>query len=129
VLKRGRLLLLREGEWPRPRLGSSGGKTGLHGDAAKPTRLDPIRTLANRYSITSSARSRMDSGTVRLSALADLRLITNRNLVGCSIGRSAGLAPFEDLVDIGRGLAKLVGQTGAIGHAAPSMFSANFQMT
>src|SRR5207245_11130642 len=31
------------------------------------------------------------------SALAVLRLITNSNLVGCSIGRSAGLAPFRIL--------------------------------
>ena len=32
-----------------------------------------------------------------LSALAVLRLMTNLNFVGCSTGRSAGLAPFEDL--------------------------------
>jgi hypothetical protein len=48
-------------------------------------------------SITSSARSRNDSGIVRPSALAALRLITNSNFVGCSIGRSAGLAPFKIL--------------------------------
>jgi hypothetical protein len=32
-------------------------------------------------------------GTLRPSALAVLRLITNSNLVGCWTGRSAGLAP------------------------------------
>src|SRR5215468_1052749 len=45
------------------------------------------------YSITSSARASSDGGTVRPSALAVLRLITSSNLVGCSTGRSDGLAP------------------------------------
>src|SRR5262245_24682574 len=49
------------------------------------------------YSITSSTRSRMDCGIERFSALAVLRLITSSNLVGCSTGRSAGLAPFKIL--------------------------------
>jgi Luciferase-like monooxygenase len=43
------------------------------------------------YSITSSARASKEGGTVRPSALAVLRLITNSNLVGCSTGRSEGL--------------------------------------
>ena len=30
-----------------------------------------------------------------IRALADLRLITNSNFVGCSMGRSAGLAPLR----------------------------------
>src|SRR5215831_11803280 len=47
--------------------------------------------------ITSSARASSDGGMVRLSALAVLRLITSSNLVGCSIGRSAGLAPLRVL--------------------------------
>jgi hypothetical protein len=46
------------------------------------------------YSITSSAVASSVWGIVRPSALAVLRLITSSNLVGCSIGRSAGLAPF-----------------------------------
>ena len=45
------------------------------------------------HSITSSARARIDGGIVRPSALAVLRLITSSNLVGCSTGKSAGLAP------------------------------------
>src|SRR5437868_13656771 len=49
------------------------------------------------HSITSSALTRSDCGTVRPSALAVFRLITNSNLVGCSTGRSAGLAPFKIL--------------------------------
>src|SRR5438874_6645912 len=43
----------------------------------------------------SSARSRSDWGIVSPSALAVLRLMTNSNFVGCSMGRSAGLAPFK----------------------------------
>src|SRR6266481_2887416 len=49
------------------------------------------------YSITTSARARIDGGTVRPSALAVLRLITSSNIVGCCTGRSAGLAPFRIL--------------------------------
>src|SRR5262249_41496251 len=49
------------------------------------------------YSITRSARSRIDCGIVKPSALAVLRLITSSNLVDCSIGRSAGFAPLRIL--------------------------------
>ena len=47
--------------------------------------------------MTSSARARIDGGTVRPSALAVFRLTTNSNLVGCSTGRSAGFSPFSPL--------------------------------
>jgi hypothetical protein len=47
------------------------------------------------HSITSSARARIDGGTVSASALAVLRLMTSSNLVGCWTGRSAGLAPLR----------------------------------
>ncbi len=46
------------------------------------------------HGITSSARRRNDDGMVRPRALAVLRLITSSNFVGCSIGRSTGLAPL-----------------------------------
>jgi len=46
-------------------------------------------------SMTSSARSRSASGTVRPRAFAVLRLTTSSNLVGRSTGRSAGLAPLR----------------------------------
>jgi hypothetical protein len=46
-----------------------------------------------RYSITSSAVASSLSGTAKPSALAVLRLMTSSNLVGCSTGNSAGLAP------------------------------------
>jgi hypothetical protein len=49
------------------------------------------------YSITSSARISIDCGTVRPSSLAVLRLMTSSNRVGCSTGRSAGLAPLRIL--------------------------------
>src|SRR5439155_24021584 len=53
--------------------------------------------IAAFHSMTSSARAKSDCGTVRPSAFAVLRLITSSNLLGCSIGRSAGLAPFSIL--------------------------------
>ena len=49
------------------------------------------------HSITWSARSSNDRGIDKPSALAVLRLITNSNLVGCSTGSSAGLAPLSIL--------------------------------
>src|SRR6516164_8423824 len=47
------------------------------------------------YSITSSARARIEGGTVRPSAVAVLRLTTSSKVVGCWTGRSAGLAPLR----------------------------------
>ena len=47
------------------------------------------------HSMTSSARASSAGGIARPSAFAVLRLITNSNLVGCSTGRSAGLAPLR----------------------------------
>ena len=55
------------------------------------------RVLAAPYSITSSARARRVGGIVRPRALAVFRLMTSSNFVGCSTGRSAGLAPFRIL--------------------------------
>ena len=49
------------------------------------------------YSITWSARSSTDCGIVSPSALAVLRLMTSSNFVGCSTGRSPGLAPLRIL--------------------------------
>jgi hypothetical protein len=40
---------------------------------------------------------RRDGGSVRPRAWAVLRLITSANRMGCSTGRSAGLAPFRIL--------------------------------
>src|SRR5215207_1403414 len=49
------------------------------------------------HSITSSARARSVGGIVRFSAFAVVRLTTRSNRIACSIGRSAGLAPFRTL--------------------------------
>src|SRR5439155_9592819 len=49
------------------------------------------------HSMIWSARSRIGCGIVMPSALAAFMLITNSNLVGCSIGRSAGFAPLRIL--------------------------------
>src|SRR5262245_29649989 len=56
-------------------------------------RLDRTSFAWRTHSSTSSARASRVSGTVRPSALAVLRFTTRSNLVGCSTGRSAGLAP------------------------------------
>src|SRR5712692_9220787 len=47
--------------------------------------------------INSSAPTSIDCGIVRPRALAVLRLMTDSNFVGCSTGRSAGLAPLRIL--------------------------------
>src|SRR5262249_42657774 len=52
------------------------------------------------YLNTFSARIITTGGIFRPRALAVLRLITNSNLVGCSTGRSAGLAPLRILSTI-----------------------------
>src|SRR5262245_62686681 len=50
---------------------------------------------ASPHSITPSARTKNVSEIARPSALAVLRLTMSSNFVGCSIGRSAGLAPLR----------------------------------
>src|SRR5262245_10267638 len=49
---------------------------------------------ATDHSITSSASASSLSGISRPSALAVLRLMTNSNLVGWMIGKSAGFSPL-----------------------------------
>src|SRR4029434_7037467 len=56
------------------------------------------RWSSTRYSITWSRRPSTDGGIVSPRALAVLRLMTNSNFVGCSTGRSAGLAALGVLV-------------------------------
>ena len=55
------------------------------------------QTLHYLYSITSSAMESKSRGTSMPSARAVWRLIMNSNLVDCSTGRSAGLAPLRML--------------------------------
>ena len=68
------------------------------GCSAKPSRhvrLPPFGPHA--YWITSSASRSRDGGIVIPSALAVLRLRTSSNVMGRSMGRSPGLAPFRIL--------------------------------
>jgi hypothetical protein len=55
------------------------------------------RFRAYDHLITWSARISNVCGIVSPSALAVLRLITSSNFIGCSTGRSAGLAPLRIL--------------------------------
>src|SRR5882724_12562055 len=48
--------------------------------------------LGGNYSITSSARLRIDGGTVRPRVLAVFRLTTSSKMADCWTGKSAGLA-------------------------------------
>src|SRR5262245_57763154 len=75
--ERHRLLLRPRRQWPR-----------CCRAADQPNEVAP-----SHHSITSSARARSVGGTSMPSAFAATRLITSSNLVGCSTGRSAGLAP------------------------------------
>src|SRR5215470_101692 len=58
-------------------------------------------------------------GIVRPSAVAVLRLIISSNFVGCSTGRPAGLAPFQNLLD--KNCRTLIGlsRISTIRHQAP----------
>ena len=56
---------------------------------------EPAAWVEHVYSITWSARSSNVCGIVSPSAFAVLRLISSSNFVGCSIGRSPGLAPLR----------------------------------
>jgi len=49
------------------------------------------------YLITSSAWKSTVGGIVSPMAVAVFRLMTNSNCMGCSTGKSAGLAPFKSL--------------------------------
>jgi hypothetical protein len=60
-------------------------------------RPEQVQQTEQPYSITSSASASSLSGTVRTSALAVVRLMTSSNLVGCSTGMSATLAPCRIL--------------------------------
>src|SRR5205823_677311 len=59
---------------------------------------DSCSVAKDRYSITSSASDKNDSGIVRPSALAVFRLTTTSNFVGYCTGRSVGLAPLSNLL-------------------------------
>ena len=55
------------------------------------------RSKQHLYSITSVARTTIESGSVNPIAFAVFRLRTRSNFVACSTGRSAGFAPLKIL--------------------------------
>src|SRR5262249_33034643 len=79
--------------------------------AAPPTKCDE---LAPHHSTTASAVAISATGTFSPSALAVLRLMASSNLVGCSTGRSLGLAPFRILSTV------VAPRRNASGQFAPS---------
>jgi len=64
-------------------------------DPNRPIREADIGALV--YSITLSARASTVGGTVMPSRLATNMLMLRSNVVGCCMGRSAGLAPLRIL--------------------------------
>ena len=74
------------------------------------------RSKATVYSITSSARSKVDVGTDTPIALAVFKLSANSKLVGCSTGRSDGFAPPENLGHKRRSAAKYRKRINAVRH-------------
>src|SRR5262249_47791328 len=56
-----------------------------------------LTPFASFHLISLFARASSSGGIVRPICFAVLRLITSSNFVGCSTGRSAGLAPFRIL--------------------------------
>jgi uncharacterized membrane protein len=83
--------------WAESAIGVSPAATGHEARRQKVTRRCRQRSklfaLRNSYSITSSALSRIDCGTISPSALAVLRLTTISYFVGSCTGRSPGFAP------------------------------------
>jgi hypothetical protein len=77
--------------------GFGGGSKPFASGAEWITAMGPRGDICPHHSITSSARRISASGGVRPRTLAVLPLITSTNLVGCSTGSSAGLAPFRTL--------------------------------
>jgi len=66
-------------------------------EAASAHRSSAKAAISDGYSITSSARARIAGGMLSPSAFAVFMLMTSSKLVGCSTGRSAGLAPLRIL--------------------------------
>ena len=81
----------------RPRSNGSGKARPRSGSTARADAHLACLGVVRRQSITSSARWSTDGGRVMPSALAVARLITSSKVVGCSMGRSPGFAPFRIL--------------------------------
>lgn len=72
------------------------GRRLIQTDSAAPSN-GPFRIPSAVHRITSSAISKTDCGIVSPMAWAVLRLTTNSNLVGCSMGKSPGFMPLRIL--------------------------------
>src|SRR5207253_2394911 len=90
-------------DWRRSRLNCRNADTSpcrlLRAPRKRPCRraAEQHDELPPPHSITSSARASSEAGMSRPSVFAVLRLMTSSNFVGCSTGRSAGLAPLRIL--------------------------------
>ena len=71
------------------------------------------------HSITSSAAKRIPLGMVIPSALAVLRLTTNSNFVGCSIGQFGRFRTFQNSCHVVRDSTPQQRKVDAIGHINP----------
>src|ERR1017187_4506950 len=71
------------------------------------------------HSITASANNRNSRRITSPTSFAVFRLKTSSSFVGCSTGRSAGLAPLEDFVHIRGGASEQIRQARPVGHQAP----------
>jgi hypothetical protein len=69
---------------------------GLPKSQARQKRANALRKK-HRYSITSSARTKIVGGIVRPNAFAVLRFTIKSNLVGCSTGMSPAFTPRKIL--------------------------------
>ena len=86
----------------------------LRHHATRPEQLEQLEfyfsaCLTAAQSVSLNDLIRPQQQRVRIvspSAFAVLRLITSSNFVGCSTGRSAGFAPFQDLVSMDPGSSK-----------------------
>src|SRR5829696_1593975 len=86
-----------EGYSPRRR-GRLSRRLAPQAEYSGPSTAEERKQFSPPHSITSSARARSVGEIVRPRAFAVLRLITSSNLVGCSTGRSGGLAPLSTLL-------------------------------
>src|SRR5262245_17145951 len=89
---------------PDRRARCNGKKQLLHERAdqivATPSLVGPVLehvTSNHDYSMSSSARAKIDGGTVSPNSFAVFTFTTSSNLAGCSTGRFSGLAPLRIL--------------------------------
>ena len=82
-VRRERVVMPHTGHCPRTGWGASAAKRAA------------IHYECGGYSMTSSARARINCGIVKPSSWAVLRFTTKSNFTGSWIGKSAGLAPFK----------------------------------